>query len=225
MSAVGSPGPAGRHGTRQRQSRGYPKIFRVSLATREVGQIGAIDTEPSYRQNGRLRDIISAAEVYTELNEYLAAGVARSGLDLLQLFPTPEDARRFSDGMPSTRVAVSLKTHFHKNKQHNWNTHDMHDIDALAVAMPYCDAVFTDNAVWNALTSSPELNVFGTERWTSTKPSSLAAAPAATKSSEPPGTRPPAGNREPPQHARPGRPTPQPPRATPAGRCARHGNA
>jgi hypothetical protein len=61
--------------------------------------------------------------------------------------------------------------------------------------------------------------------WTSTKPSSLAAAPAATKRSESLGTRPPAGNREPAQDARPGRPTPQPARATPAGRCARPGNA
>jgi hypothetical protein len=83
MSAVGSPGPAGRHGTRAPPIAWPPKIFRVSLATREVGQIGAIDTEPSYRQNGRLRAVISAAEVYTGLNEYLAAGVARSGLDLL----------------------------------------------------------------------------------------------------------------------------------------------
>jgi hypothetical protein len=65
--------------------------------------------------------------------------------------------------MPSVRVAVSLKTHYHKNRQHNWTTHDMHDIDALAVAVPYCHAVFTDNAMWNALTSSPELRLFGTE--------------------------------------------------------------
>ena len=98
-----------------------------------------------------------------ELNEYLTAGLNRSGLDLKQLFPTPEHARRFSDGMPSTRVAVSLKTHFHKNPQHNWDTHDMHDIDALAVAVPYCHAVFTDSAMWNALTSSRELDLFETE--------------------------------------------------------------
>jgi Adenylate and Guanylate cyclase catalytic domain len=37
------------------------------------------------------------------------------------------------------------------------------DIDALAVAVPYCHAVFTDNAMWNALPSSPELRLFGTE--------------------------------------------------------------
>jgi hypothetical protein len=146
---------------------GHPQgTWRAGLearAQREVGQITEIDTEPNYRQNGRLRDVINAAEVLIELNEYLAAGVHRSGLDLLQLFPTPENARRFTDGMPSTRVAVSLKTHFHKNPQHNWDTHDMHDIDALAVAVPYCDAVFTDGAMWNALDRCPALNLFGTE--------------------------------------------------------------
>jgi hypothetical protein len=202
-----------------------PKFFGYLLQRAKLVRSARSTPNPAIDKTGDYETSSAPQRCTPKLNEYLAAGVARSGLDLLQLFPTPEDARRFSDGMPSTRVAVSLKTHFHKNKQHNWNTHDMHDIDALAVAMPYCDAVFTDNAVWNALTSSPELNVFGTERWTSTKPSSLAAAPAATKSSESPGTRPPAGNREPAQHARPGRPTPQPARATPAGRCARHGNA
>jgi hypothetical protein len=62
---------------------------------------------------------------------------------------------------PSTRVAVSVKTRYHKNPQHVWRTNDIHDIDALAVAVPYCDAVFTDKAALNALTSSPELGVFG----------------------------------------------------------------
>jgi hypothetical protein len=61
--------------------------------------------------------------------------------------------------------------------------------------------------------------------WISTKPSSLAAAPAATAHSGSLGTRSPAENRGPAQDARPGRATPQPARVTPAGRCARPGNA
>ena len=131
-------------------------------ANREVGQMAAIDSDPSYRDD-QLRNVINAAEAYHELNEYLKAGVDRSRLDPLELFPTPEDARSFSDGLPSVRVAVSLKTHYHKNRQHNWTTNDVHDIDALAVAMAYCDAVFADKAMRNALLSSPELNLFGTE--------------------------------------------------------------
>jgi hypothetical protein len=61
--------------------------------------------------------------------------------------------------------------------------------------------------------------------WISTKPSSLAAAPAETARSESLGTRPPAENRGLAQDAGPGRPTPQPARVTPAGRCAHPGNA
>ena len=90
-------------------------------------------------------------------------GVVRSGFDALQLFPTPEDARSFSDGLPSVRVAVSLKTHYHKDRQHKWTTNDIHDIDALAVAVSYCDAVFADKAMRSGLRSSPELKLFGTK--------------------------------------------------------------
>jgi hypothetical protein len=144
---------------------GHPQAtWRTALdgrAQREVGQVAAIDTRPNYRQSG-LRDVINAAEAFVELNTSLKAGMLRSGLEPEQFFPTPQDARRFNDGMPSTRVAVSLKTHYHRNRQHNWTTNDMHDIDALAVAVPYCDAVFVDKAMLNGLTSSPELNLFGT---------------------------------------------------------------
>jgi hypothetical protein len=129
---------------------GHPQAWHAAFEARarhELELVAAIDKEPDYRQDGR-RDVINANEAYNELNTYLKAGVDRSGLEPLQLFPTPEDARSFSDGMPSVRVAVSLKTHYHKNRQHNWTTNDMYDIDALAVAMPYCDAVFADKAMW-----------------------------------------------------------------------------
>jgi hypothetical protein len=41
-------------------------------------------------------------------------------------------------------------------------TNDIHDIDALSIAVPYCDAVFTDKAARNKVMSCPELEVFGT---------------------------------------------------------------
>ena len=64
--------------------------------------------------------------------------------------------------MPSSRVAISLKTRYHRDGRHQWTTNDIHDIDALAVAVPYCDAVFTDKAARNALAASRELRPFGT---------------------------------------------------------------
>jgi hypothetical protein len=70
--------------------------------------------------------------------------------------------RSFTDRMPSTRVAVSLKAAYHKDNRHQWTTNDINDIDALSIAVPYCDAVFTDKATRNQVVSSPELEVFDT---------------------------------------------------------------
>ena len=70
--------------------------------------------------------------------------------------------RAFADGMPSNRVAITVKTCYHRDGQHRWTSNDIHDIDALAIAVPYCEAVFTDKAVRNALTASREILPLGT---------------------------------------------------------------
>ncbi len=89
--------------------------------------------------------------------------------------------------MPSSLVAITLKTRYHADSNHRWTTNDIHDIDALAVAVPYCDAVFTDKAAWNALTASAELrplNTFlprrpgGLTGWLSDQPIPATCAPA-----------------------------------------------
>ena len=64
--------------------------------------------------------------------------------------------------MPSNRVAITLKTQYLRDGRHRWTTNDIHDIDALAVAVAYCDAVFADKAARNALTTAPELKPFCT---------------------------------------------------------------
>jgi hypothetical protein len=58
--------------------------------------------------------------------------------------------------------AISLKTRYHRDRQHQWTANDINDIDALAIAVPYCDAVFTDKAARNTLAVSRELRPFGT---------------------------------------------------------------
>ena len=116
-------------------------------------------------------DLLSAREVWIELNEIIARELAVRDMtkaEFTELLGSGEDedyskARDFTDGMPSTRVAVSLKEHYHRNRQHNWTSNDIHEFDASAVAMPYCHAVFTDAAAWNALKNSRELTVFDTE--------------------------------------------------------------
>jgi len=49
--------------------------------------------------------------------------------------------------MPSFDVAVTLKTEYHRDPLHRWTQNDIHDIDAMGSALPYCDIVVTDKAV------------------------------------------------------------------------------
>ena len=53
--------------------------------------------------------------------------------------------------MPSTDVSIALKTAWHRNGQRVWNLNDIYDIDALALATPYCDIVVTEKACHHIL--------------------------------------------------------------------------
>jgi hypothetical protein len=68
----------------------------------------------------------------------------------------------FMGPLPHIQVAVSLKTRYHRNPRHLWSVNDIIDIDAVSVAYAYCEAVFPDKAVRNALLSSRELRTIGT---------------------------------------------------------------
>lgn len=46
--------------------------------------------------------------------------------------------------MPTVEIAVSLKVKDHQNKSKAWTSNDIFDIDALSLAVPYCDIVVTD---------------------------------------------------------------------------------
>jgi hypothetical protein len=138
----------------------WKQIVR-NRAAREIGQARSIDAEPEWRRE-RLRDVVAANEVYHELNEILATEIANR-IGLQDLFPEIGDARRLTDGMPSTRVAITIKTHYHRNREHPWKENDVYDIDFLSVAVPYCDAVYTDKAVRNALVRNEDVRqIFGT---------------------------------------------------------------
>jgi hypothetical protein len=49
--------------------------------------------------------------------------------------------------MPSTDVAVTIKTALHRNQEHRWAPNDISDIDALGSTIPYCDVVVSDSAM------------------------------------------------------------------------------
>ncbi|WP_204903207.1 hypothetical protein [Mycobacterium kansasii] len=145
---------------------GYnPDVWRNILEARaqqERDLARKLDVEPAWRR-GKLRDVINANEMHIELREALAVAATMTNRPLDEAFGDRDTLRAFCDSMPSTRVSVSLKTLYHKNSQHDWTTNDIHDIDALSIAVPYCDAVFTDRAARDKVNSCPELAMFQTE--------------------------------------------------------------
>jgi len=149
------------HGGDSGHPVGNWKAMLENRANREVGQAALIDADPNYPID-KLRDIVSAGELLTELNEMVSVRIAEAGRELRAVLPTNDVARAFTDGMPSTRVAISMKTHYFKNSHNHWEVNDVHDIDALAVAVAYCDAVYSDKKAMHAVRSSPELGVFNT---------------------------------------------------------------
>ena len=56
--------------------------------------------------------------------------------------------------MPSFDVSVTLKTAIHKNPNHRWKNNHIHDINALAATLPYCDLVLTDREMAAFVTRS-----------------------------------------------------------------------
>ena len=116
-------------------------------ATAEAEWARLLDCEPRWRR-GRLRDLVSARDILNHINSILERGCNERGVGSLEsLFPSVNDARAAFDSMPSFDVSVTLKTSIHKNSNHRWRNNDVHDLHALAVAIPYCDIVVTDRAM------------------------------------------------------------------------------
>jgi hypothetical protein len=57
---------------------------------------------------------------------------------------SPQQAQDLVRSMPSSEVSTTLKFQDHRNRSKRWAFNDIFDIDALSLAVPYCDVVVTD---------------------------------------------------------------------------------
>jgi hypothetical protein len=112
-----------------------------------------LDDDPRWRR-GRLRDVVSARELRYELLDIVEAALGRRGLAWADVLGDRESLRRFMGAMPSTEVAVALKTNRHRNAALRWTANDINDIDALSLAVPYCDVVVTEKFAHHVITTS-----------------------------------------------------------------------
>lgn len=112
-----------------------------------------LDAETCWRR-GRLRDVIAARELCSEFRDILPRILAARQLVLRDVISGPEAGRKFVRTMPSTEVSIELKTAWHRNRDKTWTANDMYDIDAMALAVPYCDIVVTEKACHHELTTA-----------------------------------------------------------------------
>jgi hypothetical protein len=122
-------------------------------AAQERAQAARLDVEPRWRRD-RLRDVIATREIIVELMGAIEEALQLRNLSIDDVWRTRDDAREIVNCMPSVEVAVTLKTAAHRNQERKWTTNDIHDIDALSIAVPYCDVVVTEGHAHHMLHAS-----------------------------------------------------------------------
>ena len=122
-------------------------------AAEERAQTTRLDAETRWRR-GRLHDLVSARELMIEFQNILPRALKERGLALTDVASDKESARRLVRSMPSTEVSIAIKTAWHRNRDKQWSANDIYDIDALALAVPYCDIVVTEKACHHVLQAS-----------------------------------------------------------------------
>lgn len=137
-------------------------------AAQEIQQVERLNEDPGWRGE-RLRDVVSAREIAIEMNRMLFEGLSARGATLADALDEAdiEGTRRAFDSMPSFDVSVSLKTAYHRNPAHRWRPNHIHDIDALASTVPYCDIVATDKEAASHLVRTGVAGRLGTTVLTS----------------------------------------------------------
>lgn len=148
-------GPSDTEAAHLREYAGYrPESARLTAekrAEQEREQADRLTADPRWRR-GRLRDVVAARELALEWIDALTEVTTARGTTIgIVVDQDRELIRQFSESLPSNRVAISLKFRYHRDGNKQWTPNDIHDIDALAAAVPYCHAVLTDKAARSAL--------------------------------------------------------------------------
>jgi hypothetical protein len=146
--------------------RGWnPAVFRRGQQSRldfELETKQTLVDNPQWLR-GRLRDVISGRDVVHEWMELFVKHLREREVDgLPHDLPSESEMPSFWAAMPQVQVAISVKTRYHRNLERNWKTNDICDIDAMSIAYPYCDAVFTDNEARAALIDDRDLRRIST---------------------------------------------------------------
>lgn len=120
-----------------------PEVVRATAEKRareEAEQAERLRDDDEWRR-GRIRDVVAVRYLAIEVLEYLNEGLAARPGGLPDPFSDRDTIRSFVDAMPAGDARVSLLTARHRNTESSWTANDIYDLDAMSVAVAYCDVV------------------------------------------------------------------------------------
>jgi hypothetical protein len=139
------------------RARGYKPETTIESGEKRAAQerqlTTILDADPAARHD-RLRDVVATRELCVEFEDILPRVLVPRQLALRDVISDPESGRKFVRAMPGTEVSIELKKAWHSNRDKKWSANDIYDIDAMALAVPYCDIVVTEKACHHALTTA-----------------------------------------------------------------------
>ncbi|MFJ6901848.1 hypothetical protein [Streptomyces hokutonensis] len=118
-------------------------------AERERQLAERLDNDPQYWN--RLRDVVQGRYMSHEVIDMLTQALIDRGRELAEVVTNRESIRAFADSMPSADVHTTLVEAAHRNREKSWEPNDIFDIDALSIAVPYCDIVVTERYACHVL--------------------------------------------------------------------------
>lgn len=110
--------------------------------------------------SANIKEVVAGASL-SELKEEIVQGCLALGINptslIERLAGDPSNYLRMLRLLKSRWVAYKMELLIHRQQHRQWSLHDLHDVIALSVAIPYCDVVVTENQ-WRHLAKTENLD-------------------------------------------------------------------
>ncbi len=137
-----------------RDKYGYAPEAAVEVARKRAAQEEELAQQlianPSQRR--KLDNIVTARYLLWELSDPLMPALTKIGMTMQDFLALgAEGITQFVHDIPTADVLVAFTKANLKNLNRTWKKNDIHDMDALAVAIPYCDVVVTEKHAYTQM--------------------------------------------------------------------------
>jgi len=123
----------------------------------------AEDLRQDSRWLQRLDDVVWARELYWEIGPRLPELMGLAGMTEHAFFRYGKEwITEFLEDLPSVAVQQQIRRQLFAKGSRPWKINDIRDLDALSLAIPYCDVVVTDKEAVGALTGNAGVERSGT---------------------------------------------------------------